>query len=258
MKLSIESHLSYDFPEPTDVVLQIELARIAGQTIEEDALLTTPVKDFSRVAAEQTIGMRARMQAEGLVDFTYRAKVDVTRPDLDLSNLTTNAPRFLTGESTSFLMPSRYCPSDEFQAFVLSEFADLSGGALILAMRDWIYENFTYEAGSSTGTTTARETFVQRRGVCRDYAHVMITFARAAGIPARIASVYAPRVEPPDFHAVAEVWLSDSWHLVDATKMAKPSEMAMIGVGRDAADVSFLASFGMASLNAQSVSVTAA
>lgn len=258
MRINIQTHLSYDFPEPTDVLLQIELARIAGQDIKEDALLTTPVNDFSRVAGEQAIGVRARMQAEGLVDITYRATVEVTRPNPDLASLTAVTPRFLTAEAMSFLMPSRYCPSDEFQTFVLAEFNDLSGGPLILAMRNWIRENFTYDSEISSASTTARESFVQRRGVCRDYAHVLITFARAAGIPARMASVYAPDVDPPDFHAVAEVWLSDAWHLVDATGMAEASEIAVIGVGRDAADVSFLASFGLASLNAQTVKVTRA
>ncbi|MEM7644642.1 MAG: transglutaminase domain-containing protein, partial [Pseudomonadota bacterium] len=90
---------------------------------------------------------------------------------------------------------------------------------------------------------------------CRDYAHVMITLARAGGVPARMASVYAPDVDPPDFHAVAEVWLDGAWHLVDATGMATPSSMALIGVGRDAADVSFLMTMGMAELVSQEVRV---
>ena len=152
-------------------------------------------------------------------------------------------------------MPSRYCPSDEFNAFVMAEFGEISGGPLIIAMRDWIMESFTYVPGSSTAATTARESFVKRQGVCRDYAHVLIALSRAAGIPARIASVYAPDVDPPDFHAVAEIWLEGAWHLVDATGMARASEMVVIGVGRDAADVSFLTSFGQADMLTQTVNV---
>jgi transglutaminase-like putative cysteine protease len=104
---------------------------------------------------------------------------------------------------------------------------------------------------------------VERRGICRDYAHVMITLARAAAIPARYASVYAPGVEPPDFHAVAEVFLADAtipgggaWHLVDATGMADPANMVKIGVGRDAADVSFMTVFGCAEFGDKMVAVT--
>ena len=86
--------------------------------------------------------------------------------------------------------------------------------------------------------------FVQRRGVCRDFAHLLISFARAATIPARIVSAYAPDVSPPDFHAVAEIWLDGSWHLVDATGMARPNDIVRIGVGRDATDIAFLTTFG--------------
>ncbi len=83
----------------------------------------------------------------------------------------------------------------------------------------------------------------------------MITFARAEGIPARIASVYALGVDPPDFHAVAEVFLGGEWHLVDPTGMAREADMVKIGVGRDAADVAFLTAFGEVKFNAQSVTV---
>ncbi|WP_306294797.1 transglutaminase-like domain-containing protein [Sphingobium lactosutens] len=125
-------------------------------------------------------------------------------------------------------------------------------------MRDWIARYFAYVHGVSDRETTALDTFVKRQGICRDYAHVMITFARAAGIPARIANVYALAVEPPDFHAVAEVFVGGEWHLVDATGMAKERDMAKIGVGRDAADVAFLVAFGTAVMHSQSVQVSAA
>ncbi|WGH79419.1 transglutaminase-like domain-containing protein [Jannaschia ovalis] len=255
--LTIEAKMAYDFEAAADLLLQVELARVAGQDVREDRLFTTPVNDFTRVPAEQAFGTRAWMQAEGRFEATYRATVAIDRPDPGFESLTADPPRALTGEATGFLMPSRYCPSDEFEAFVSAEFAGLSGGPLILAIRDWIGTHFTYVAGVSTAATTARESFVQRRGVCRDYAHVMVALARAAGIPARVASGYAPRVDPPDFHLVAEVWLEDAWHLVDPTGMASASELALVGVGRDAADVSFLTSYGLATLVSQTVAVAA-
>ncbi|WP_428701150.1 transglutaminase-like domain-containing protein, partial [Staphylococcus aureus] len=79
----------------------------------------------------------------------------------------------------------------------------------------------SYVPGSSNVMTTAGDTFISRQGICRDYAHLMICLARAAGVPARIASVYALGVNPPDFHAVAEIFLGGEWHLVDPTGMAK-------------------------------------
>ena len=254
--VQIEAKLSYDLDAPSDLLLQVELARAAGQTIQTDALFTTPVTDFTRVPGEQALGTRAWMRAEGRFEATYTATARIDRPDPDFETLTADPPRALTGEATSFLMPSRYCPSDEFEAFVADQFEGLTGGALIMAMRDWIADHFTYAPGVSTSATTARDTFVQRRGVCRDYAHVMVALARAAGIPARVASGYAPRVDPPDFHMVAEVWLEDAWHLVDPTGMASASDLALVGVGHDAADVSFLTSYGLATLVFQSVTVT--
>ena len=255
MKVTIETALAYQFDMPTDVLLQVEAARMSGQEIVSDALFTTPVEGFRRVTGEAALGKRVWLQASGRFEMTYQAEVEVTRPDVDLSQLSAANPRSLTSEATSFLLPSRYCQSDEFGAYVLAEYADLQGGQLIVALRDWIEDAFSYVPGSSGPTTTALETLVHRQGVCRDYAHVMISLARAAGIPARMASVYAPRAEPPDFHAVAEVWLEDAWYLVDATGMALPSEMVVIGVGRDVAEVSFLTSFGSAGLISQSVSV---
>jgi transglutaminase-like putative cysteine protease len=109
--------------------------------------------------------------------------------------------------------------------------------------------------GSSSGDTTALETFVKRQGVCRDYAHVVTTLVRASGIPARVAAVYALGVEPQDFHAVAEVFLGGEWHLVDATGMAREGNMAKIGIGRDAADVAFLTAYGPVRMTSQSVYV---
>lgn len=258
MKLNITSRLSYVLERPTDLLLQVELARIAGQTVLSDALSTTPVRDFARIPAEGALGTRAWMEAEGQLDVTYEAQVEVTRPDIDLTALGTTSVRYLGAEATSYLMPSRYVPSDEFEALVTDEYSGLSGGALIVAVSDWIRESFVYDGEASTNTTTARDSYFARRGVCRDYAHVLIAFARASGIPARIASVYAPDVDPPDFHAVAEVWLEGAWHLVDATGMAKPSQMAVIGAGRDAAEVSFLSSFGFAEFLYQSVDVSRA
>ncbi len=244
MHLSIDARLSYRYAQPSDLLLQIEVARMSGQEIESDSLSTTPVEGFRRISGESALGRRAWMRADGPLDMTYLAEVEVTRPDPDWDRLMADAPRTMTAEATAYILPSRYCPSDEFEAFVGSEFQGLAGGRMVAAMRDWIAERFTYVPGVSTSNTTARETFVQRQGVCRDYAHVMIAFARAGGVPARMASVYAPDVDPPDFHAVAEVWLGDAWHLVDATGMSRASHMAVIGVGRDAADVSFMTSFG--------------
>ncbi|HVQ39269.1 MAG TPA: transglutaminase family protein [Pyrinomonadaceae bacterium] len=113
-----------------------------------------------------------------------------------------------------------------------------------------------YVPGSSDSQTTAADAFVSRQGVCRDYAHLLASFARAAGIPARLVSAYAWKLEPPDFHALVEVWLDGAWHFADATGLAPPDGLVRICVGRDATDIAFMTIFGEARMNAQSVTVT--
>ena len=257
MKLSIRSQLDYFFAEPTDVLLQVEAAAIPEQTIEWSHIDVSPSDHFARVAAQDAIGDRIWVRAEGQLTVRYDAWVSIARTVRDIRDLPRIEPRHLPGETVQYLMGSRYCPSDQFQRHVEAEFGNLDGGMRVMAMRDWIESSFSYVPGVSNSETTALDSFVQRQGICRDYAHVLITLVRAAGIPARMASVYALGVEPQDFHAVAEVFLGGEWHLVDPTGMAEEGVMAKIGVGRDAADISFLTAYGVAEMTAQLVSVQA-
>jgi transglutaminase-like putative cysteine protease len=257
MRLSIQASLDYSFAHPTDILLQVEAAAIPEQFIQSANLNLSEVDHFARVPAHDTIGERIWLRAHGRLTVEYQAVVRIERLLSDCLQLPRVPPHQLPGETVQYLMGSRYCQSDLFGSFVDSEFAGLDGGARVIAIRDWIEQRFSYMPGVSNSETTAMESFVRREGVCRDYAHVLITLVRACGIPARIASVYALGVEPPDFHAVAEVFLGGEWHLVDPTGMAQEAAMAKIGIGRDAADVSFLTAYGFAAFNAQSVSVSA-
>lgn len=256
MKLNIKVDLDYDVDGPASLLLHLEAA--AG---EHQKLITTSMDIaeptwFGRVPAEEGIGERIWVEVANRLVCDYSATVEIDRPEVDLAGLEQVPVHALPGEVVKYLLGSRYVPTEKFQAVVTGDFGDLSGGARVLAMRDWIEEHFDYVPGASDESTTAVDTFLERKGICRDYAHAMIALARASMIPARIASVYAPDVDPPDFHAVAEVWLDGTWHLVDATGMATPDSMAVVGVGRDAADISFMTVFGAARMNAQSVVVT--
>lgn len=255
MLFDLNTQMVYQLPQPTDLLLLIEAAHQDDQRVISANLQTSQTVHFARINAEKGIGEKVWIRAEGEFRCDYNARVEVMRSNFDLTQLNTVSPHLLPGDTVRFLMPSRFCPSDEFQTFVMAEFGGLAGGARIAAMRDWINSAFTYAPGSSNAQTTALDTFVQRQGVCRDFAHVMITLARASTIPARFASVYAPDVTPQDFHAVAEVFLDGAWHLVDATGMAQADETMRIGVGADAAEVAFLSAFGRADLVSQSVSV---
>lgn len=253
MKLKLEVHLLYELSAPTDLLLQIEAADLADQELLSANIETYDVIHFARVTAEDGLGERIWLRVDGEFRCSYSAEIRVDRPALDVSALNRVSPHLLPGDTVRYLMPSRYCPSDEFQAFVAAEFGGLEGGVQIAAMRDWIERAFSYVPGSSNAQTTALDSFVQRQGICRDFAHVLITLARAAAIPARFASVYAPGVTPQDFHAVAEVYLDGTWHLIDPTGMAPADTIARIGVGPDASSVAFLTAFGRATMIEQRV-----
>jgi transglutaminase-like putative cysteine protease len=172
-----------------------------------------------------------------------------------LDDLPATAARDLPSETVRYLLPSRYCESDRLEHFVRRTFAGLSGGALAVALADWVRGALEYTSAVSDGRTTALSTFADRRGVCRDYAHLLVALARAGEIPARCVAAYAPGVDPPDFHAVAELWLDGGWHLVDATGMASCRDIVRVAVGLDATDIAFMTIFGTAYLIKQTVSV---
>ncbi|MEC9067432.1 transglutaminase-like domain-containing protein [Pelagerythrobacter marinus] len=251
MAISIDLSFAFRMEQPTDVLLQFEAAPIPEQRLLETDTRATKGAHFARIPAQDAIGERVWIRAEGRYEVTYRATVAVERMQADIAGLERLPPHELPGETVQYLFDSRYCPADRFQSFVEAEFGRSRGGARIAAIRDWIAGNFAYAPGSSTSNTTGLDSFIERRGICRDYAHVTIMLARASGVPARFVSCFAPGVTPQDFHAVAEVFLTDpttpgggAWYLVDATDMARADEIVKIGVGRDAADVSFMTSFG--------------
>lgn len=255
MRLAIDVMLDYWIEDAADVLLQIEVAALPDQKLELQDLKVWTDTPLVAVIGEDGIGQRCLARGTGSFRAEYSAVVSIDRPTVDISALAAAPPRALPGEIISYLLPSRYCESDRFEGFVHAEFAGLDGGALAVAMRDWVQDHLRYEGGTSSGTTTAMMTFADRRGVCRDYAHLLCTLARAGGIPARCVSAYAPNVEPQDFHAVCEVWLADGWHLMDPTGMAACHDLARVAVGRDATDIAFMTVFGRTVMNDQQVQV---
>lgn len=255
MRLNVKACLVYTAVQGCDALLQVEPTSDSGQRCDDARLLLLSGSTIRQVDSAETIGVCRWVSIGTRLDCIYEAQVEVTRSAVDLGRLQESPRHELPRSVIPYLMPSRYCQSDLFLDFTASQFTGLSGGACVLALRDWVASNFTYDIFSSDPGTTATDSFAAQRGVCRDYAHVLISLARALGIPARFVSVYAPGVTPQDFHAVVEVFLEGDWHLVDATGMATPEETVRICVGRDAADASFLTSYGPLNLQDQSVQV---
>ncbi|MEL7729119.1 transglutaminase family protein [Citromicrobium bathyomarinum] len=263
MAIIIDSRFVFTAEQATDCLLQFEAADIPEQRLLSRNTDLTETEHFARVPAQGDIGERIWLCAQGRIEVQHHARVEIDRQIVELRSLEQLPPHKMPAAAVDYLFDSRYCGADRFQNFVDDCFDGTSGGARIQAIRDWVAKNLSYTPGSSGPNTTALDSFVERRGICRDYAHLVITLARASAIPARYVACYAPDVTPPDFHAVAEVFLNDpqtegggTWQLVDATDMATPDEIVKIGIGRDAADVSFLTSFGLVELCEKNVQVS--
>lgn len=258
MKLSILAELDYDIPEYCDIELHLEAAIIPEQTVLSAHIDLPPLDHFARHNAHDGIGERIWMKMQGNLKVRYSATVETHRKTADFAQLEASATHLLPTEVAPYLHTSRFCPSNAFQHIVADAFGHLRDGARVWAMSEWIRQNLQYDAGASNAETDAMDTYQARAGVCRDYAHLLISMARASAIPARFVAVYGLGVKPQDFHAVAEVFLSGAWHMIDPTGMSQPHTMAKIGVGYDASDVSFLTSYGPALMNSQSIHVSAA
>jgi len=170
----------------------------------------------------------------GAVRVEYAATVEGLAPPADFDPL----------QEIRYLRPSRYCESDTLRPVAVAEFSGLTGSELLAAVSGWVGGRIAYASGASLPTDGAVRTLLSRRGVCRDFAHLVVAFLRALDVPARVASVYAPGLAPMDFHAVAEAAIDGTWHVVDATGLAPRQSLLRIATGRDAADIAFLSARG--------------
>jgi transglutaminase-like putative cysteine protease len=242
----VDCKLSYTLLDDTHFLFMVHALHGMDQEVVDESLRLTPALEHQvhRDAAHGHRTLRVRAGA-GPLTLRYRARVRLTRALPDLR--ATEAPiEALPHAVLTDLMPTRYCESDRLASAATKMFGGLEPGyARVQAVRDWIHEHIDYRVGWSNTTTTACDVFLQRAGVCRDFAHLGVAFCRALNIPARLAVGYARFDDPPpDFHAVFEAFIGGHWELFDATGMADPQDLVRIAVGRDAGDVAFATLFG--------------
>lgn len=246
MKFSVNCSLQYDVAADTTLILNVEAQRNAGQNIlAERFSISSGVPTDSHVVPETGNRYRRMVLPVGQHQISYTAEIE-TRPFVGDPGQIARVPvAALPFEVFGHLSPSRYCQSDKLGRFAWRTFGDIANGhEKVTAICNWIFENVDYLEGSSDISTSAYDTFTLRAGVCRDFAHLGITFARALGIPARFVSAYALDLIPQDFHAVFEAWLGGQWVLFDPTRMAPVDRLVRVGTGRDAKDVAFSTIFG--------------
>lgn len=243
---SIDLQLDYEVAQPAHFLFNIEAAFDDGHRVVSERLSVTPAVKVRTFFDERNGNRFVRLDAPRCrLSVNYHAKVELISWPVPLhlkEALVSDVP----DDVLRYLMPSRYCESDLLSRVAQQMFGHLPHGlSRVRAIENWIHASINYIPGFSNATTTAQEVFVQRAGVCRDFAHLGITLCRALNIPARLVVGYVYfEVPPQDFHAVFEAWLDKQWVIFDPTKMAPIDRLVRVGTGRDAKDVAFATIFG--------------
>lgn len=246
MRFSVGCEISYDIIDTSTLIFNIEAMRGGRQRVISEQLVITPNLPADEKTAEESGNRYLRLTAPaGQLRLRYSAEIELDALHLAPAVVNEVPVATLPLDTLPFINPSRYCPSDQLARFANRQFGNIAPGfSRVVEICNWINGEVDYLFGTSDTTTTAADTFSLRAGVCRDFAHLGITFCRALGIPARFVSCYAWQLEPQDFHAVFEAYLGDRWYLFDPTRMAALDGMVRIGCGRDAADTAFATIYG--------------
>lgn len=231
MTTSLTAEITLTVDEPAELVFSVAAA--AGPKILDERLECW--SNGAPVVIEESAGsVGARLHVVqapiGPLTFSYATRLSGPVP--------TTPPN--VGDQILYRRPSRFAESDRLAVIGQKRFGHMVGQNLVNGIAAWVNDNLYYVPGISMPTDGAVDAYLNQQGICRDFAHLVVAFCRACGVPARLASVYAPGLYPMDFHAVAEVCLDGHWQLLDATRLAPRQTMIRIATGRDASDTAFL------------------
>ena len=254
-QIHVGCELEYATTGQTSFLFNVNVSQTDCQSVLSENLTITPSVFAERleIGLERKISQRFVVPPGGIC-LRYDATVELSA-EVDFGTTLVEHPYFeLPPEVLPYLNPSRYCESDLLGNFSMREFGSCPlGFSRVRSICDWTYNNLVYISGSTNSQTTARDVFVQRQGVCRDFAHIAIALCRGLGIPARYVCGYAAELQPPDFHGFFEAYLGGRWYLFDPTRLAPISGFVRIATGQDAADVPFATFIGNAQLKSKKV-----
>jgi transglutaminase-like putative cysteine protease len=253
MQIGVGYELVYDCPQRTPMLLMLNVhyTRISDMVMP-DHLVTSPSIPISayrdgfgnwcnRIVAPTG---QTRLSANGIVK-------DTGEPDVVESEAPQHAVEALPDEALVFLLGSRYCETDRLSDIAWSLFGNTPlGWARVRAICDYVHQHITFGYEHARATRTAWEAYCDRTGVCRDFAHLAVTFCRCMNIPARYCTGYLGDIgvpasdAPMDFSAWFEAYLGGRWFTFDARHNIPRIGRVLIARGRDAADVAISTTFG--------------
>ena len=254
MRIHVGYEMIYECPQPTPMILMLNVhftrqpdIIVPDRLITDPPLAVTPYRDMfgnwcNRIVAPQG---RLLLTANGVVN-------DTGLPDPADRGAQQYRVQDLPDECLMYLLPTRYCDTDRLDNIASSLFANTPPGwARVQAICDFVHRHIEFGYKHARKTKTAWEAYNERAGVCRDFAHLAISFCRCMNIPARYCTGYLgdfginpPPDEPMDFSAWFEAYIGGQWHVFDARSNVPRIGRVLIAHGRDAADVAIATTFG--------------
>jgi transglutaminase-like putative cysteine protease len=259
--LSIE--LEYSVQSQSDYVFIIQPTNTPYQRVTWEQLATEPDYACQEEVHGSPANRHIRVNVEpGPFKLRYDAIVDLVHHFSLPADLREVPIAELPAAVLSYIYPSRYCQSDRLMDVARAEFGSMAPGyGRVEAIREWVQKRTKFEIGSSHPGTSALETYQCGTGVCRDFAHLMISICRALNIPARLSTGIDygadPSLGPTDFHCYVEAFLGDRWYLFDPSGISPRMGLIRIGTGRDASDVAFATIFGTVQWTMPKISIRA-
>lgn len=253
MHIRVGYELVYRCPQPTPMILMLNVhySRVSDLVAPDHMIVTPalPVAQYrdgfgnwcSRIVAPAGT---VRLTADTIIN-------DNGQPDVVAPGAPQRALQMLPEDALVYLLPSRYCESDLFGDIAWKMFGDgPSGWSRVQRICDFVHEHISFGYEYASATKTALQVFKERKGVCRDYAHLAIALCRCLNIPARYCTGYLgdigvpPVNSPMDFSGWFEAYLDDRWYTFDPRNHIPRIGRVLIARGRDAADVAISTSFG--------------
>ena len=257
MRIHTGFEITYDCPDPVPMLLTLSVhSSRRGDLETPEWLRTDPVVDV-RQYYDGFGNLCSRVLAPAgrfvmTTDFIIR---DSGLPDEYAPDAIQIAAHNLPDETLVYLLGSRYCETDRMSDLAWRLFGRTPlGWPRVQAICDYVHEHIHFDYNQARPTKGAHDAHSEAMGVCRDYAHLAITFCRCMNIPARYCTGYMGDIGIPpmgvmDFSAWFEVWLGGRWYTFDARNNTPRIGRVLMARGRDATDVAMVNTFGTAWLS---------
>lgn len=253
LKIAVGYELIYQFPQPTPMLLMLNMHYSrASDIIVADTMTTDPQVPISAYRDGFGNWCTRLVAPAGRVRIAGAGTVyDAGLPDPVAPDASQHEVQDLPDETLIFLLGSRYCETDELSETAWRLFGHTPlGHARVQAVCDFVHNHIVFDYAQARPTRTALQAYNERIGVCRDYAHLAVAFCRCLNIPARYCTGYLSDIGlpftpvPMDFAGWFEAYLGGQWHMFDPRNNAPRRGRVLIAQGRDATDVAISTTFG--------------